>query len=136
MTSSIERVWELYTLKRELEIQLQDIDGMLRQALADAYEDGVTKLPNGYTIRRSETRSISPRRFSELYPELYAGALQAKAASYEPELTKSDIKAAIATTGASKEAQAAMLASIETGNVDVKFSLTKPLDPNPGRVVE
>ena len=51
-------------------------------------------------------------------------------------LTKKDVKGAIAATGASKEEQAEMLASIETGGETVRFSLTKPLDSNPGKVVE
>ena len=135
--TAAERAWDLYTLKQSLEEQLQDVDALLREALREAYEDeGTRKLSNGYTIKRSVTRDISLKAFAERFPELCEGALRMKRDAYVPELTKKDVKGAIAATGASKEEQAEMLASIETGGETVRFSLTKPLDPNPGKVVE
>lgn len=142
MTSASERAWDLYTLKQSLEDQLQDVDGMLREALREAYEDDdVRALPNGYTIRRAETRDISVKAFSEKYPEIYERAITAKISGYKPELTKTDIKNALKAEDddgkvLSKEAQEEILRSIESGIVIVKFSLNKPQDPHPGKVVE
>ena len=142
MTSASERAWELYTLKQSLEDQLQDVDGMLREALREACEeDDVRALPNGYTICRAETRDISVRAFSEKYPGIYERAITAKISGYKPELTKTDIKNALKAEDddgrvLSKEAQEEILRSIESGIVSVKFSLNKPRDPHPGKVVE
>lgn len=141
MSTHEEWVWDLYTLKKDLEIQLQDVEGMLRQALSDAYDAGISKLPNGYTVKRSEIRDISVRRFGELYPELYDRAVARKVAAFKPELTKTDIRSVLRAEDdegrvLSKEAQEEILAAIETGDNSFRFSLTKPADPHAGEVVE
>lgn len=135
MSTAQERVWDLYQLKKSLEEQLTDVKGLLEQAQADAYAEGIRRLDNGYTIQRSETRDISVKKFSEQYPDIYKAAILTKVQTYEPELTKSDIKAAIKDAVQTKEEQDAILSSIENGIVQYRFSLKRPLDPK-GRDVE
>lgn len=139
--TAVERAWDLYNLKRSLEDQLADVKAMLDEALREAYEDeGKRDLPEGYSIRRSETRDISVKAFQERYPELYDRAIQEKIAAYTPELTKTDVKAAVRAECEgmirTKEEQARILSDIESGIVTVKFSVVKPADPTPGKVVE
>lgn len=141
MTTAIERVWELYTLKQTLEDQLQDVKAMLEEAKREAYEDeGQRNLPEGYTIRRSETRDISIKAFREKYPEIYESAMAAKVRNYNPELTKTDVRKAIGEECEglirTKEEQERILADIEDGSVSVRYTIYRPADPNPGRVVE
>lgn len=136
MTSAQERVWELYTLKQEIEAQLSDVKMQLDQAQADAYEEGIRTLDNGYRIVRSEIRDVSVKKFGDKYPELYQSAIETKIRDYKPDLTKTDIKNAIKGAVQTEEEQDAILADIENGIVQYRFALKKPLDPNPGRNVE
>lgn len=131
-----ERVWELHALKKDLEDQLADVKALLEQAQADAYAEGIRELDNGYTIVRSEIRDISIRSLRERHADIYAAALAAKVSKVEPELTKSDLRAYLKESGYSQEDQDALLRDIETGRVQYRFSLRKPADPSPGKVVE
>ena len=131
-----ERVWELHQLKKDLEDQLANVKALLEQAQADAYNEGIRTLDNGYRIIRSEIRDISLKTFSEKYPDIYKEAIQRKVQNYEPELTKTDVKNAIKGAVQTEEEQEAILADIENGIVQYRFSLKKPMDPTPEKVVE
>lgn len=135
-SSAQERVWELHTLKKDLEGQLADVKALLEQAQADAYAEGVRELDNGYTIVRSEIRDISIRSLRERHADIYAAALAAKVANTEPELTKSDLRAYLKESGYSQEDQEALLRDIETGRVQYRFALRKPADPHAREVGE
>lgn len=141
MTTTVERIMELYRLKSSLEAQLQDVKCMLDDCLREAYEEeGCKELSDGYTIRRSETRDISVKLFRERYPAIYEKALSDKVAAYKPELTKTDVKKAIGAEVEgkvrTKAEQARILEDIEDGMVTVKYAIVKPLDPHAKEVVE
>lgn len=136
MTSAAERVWDLYNLQRSLKDQLQDVEVMLRQAMSDAYEEGVRTLPSGYTIRRSEVRDISIRTLREKHPEIYASALAKKVAEYEPELTKTDLRDWMRDQGLSEEERAALMDEIAVPSKSYRFAVYKPADPHQREVSE
>ena len=136
MTDISERLWELHTLKETLKLQLQDVEMMLKQTQAEAYAAGIRVLPNGYRLVRSEIRDISIPTLREKHPEVYAAALAAKVAAYNPELTKGDLKTYLRDAGLSEDERAALIEEISESQAACTYALRKPADPHAKEVSE
>lgn len=120
-------IWDLYQLREDLRVQLQDVESQLDAALRRAVSEGIHALPNGYTIRVAETSEYSEARLKASYPGIYSAAIATKTASYKPSLTKSDINRAIkaATCGRSEAEEVIQAITVDTST---RVTLVKPVD--------